>query len=493
MATAEPPIGAVPPEPASEAVTEPAAAAASAPDSVKPALRVGVLAVMLVVAILIYTMAPAGIVESAVPLFLLAIIAQMAPVFISRRFDPFSAANYTAIVGGVTLISMLAQLYASGEIPFVAMPRLSYDERVELLQKISLAYIVQGIGYALGYYFSNGFGSIGRRLPTFPSFEWNSQRFWMICAGCWALFALGFARFQSLASGSWFSAATAESKAVWRNEDDRMAWLFRALQLGMVPLYAIVTRFITKSTHPRIRRQWMVLLLALIAGMAVLAARIGQRGYLLFMIIGVAGIAHYTWRRIPTPVILLSGLIAIAAANWLGQVRTNDETAGSFRVTSALARPAEVLARFEDDRDHLAATGCAMYFFPERQEYLKGKSFLNIVLAPIPRAIWPDKNQYIGWSENGIVWLLIELPAPMPFPFVLYANFGWIGMFIGMALWGAFHRTLFQWVHRNEYRPQVVALYATVLVTFSPTASGIASFLGAGLPIFLMMKVMRRR
>lgn len=492
MATAEPPVGALPPEQASDATAE-AVPDTSVPESAKPGLRVGVLAVMLVMSILTYTISPGGIVEEAVPLFLLAIIAQMAPVFVSRRFDPFSAANYTAMVSGVTLVSMLAQLYATSEIPFVAMPRLSYDERVDLLQRISLAYIVQGIGYTIGYYFTNGIGSVRKALPSFPRFEWNRRRFWVICAACWALFAVGFARFQSLATGSWFSAATAESKAVWRNEDDRMAWLFRALQLGMVPLYAIAARFVTKATNPRIRRQWIVLLLALVALMAVLAARIGQRGYVIFMIIGLAGIAHYCWRRIPTPVILLAGLIAIAVANWLGQVRTNDATATNFRVTSAITRPAEVLARFEDDRDHLAATGCAMYYFPERQEYLKGKSFLNIVFAPIPRALWPEKNQFVGWSENGIVWLLIELPAPMPFPFVLYANFGWIGMFIGMALWGAFHRTLFQWVHRSGYRPHIVAVYAPMLVTFTPTASGIAAFLGAGLPLFVMMKVMQRR
>lgn len=491
MTTADPPVDALPPGTSPPPTAEPVAG--SVPESVQPGLRVGVLAVTMTLAVFIYMAAPNGIVEEAVPLFIVALIAQLAPIFMSRKFDPFSAAHYTAMVSGVTLVSMLAQLYASGEIPFASMPRLSYDERVELLQRISLAYIVQGVGYAVGYFYTKGLGGLGRFLPTFPNFNWNSRRFWMICAGCWALFALGFARFQSLASGSWFSAATAESKAVWRNQDDRMAWLFRALQLGMVPLYAIAARFITRATHWRARRQWIVILLALVAIMAVLSSRIGQRGYAIFMIIGLAGIAHYTWRRIPTPLILASALVAIAVTNWLGQVRTNDENASSFRVTTAITRPAEVLARLEDDRDHLAATGCAMYFFPERQEYLKGKTFLNILLAPIPRAVWPDKNQYIGWSENGIVWLLIELPAPMPFPFVLYANFGWIGMFIGMALWGAFHRTLFQWLHDTGYSPQVAAVYATVISTFTPTASGIAFFLGAGLPLFVMMKVMRRQ
>lgn len=464
------------------------------PDAARPAFRIGVAGTLIVLAILLYGAAPEGIVREAVPLFLAAIVAQLAPLYLSRAFDPFSPAHYHTMISGVTLVSILAQIYSMGDMPYGGMPRLSYDERIDLLQKISLAYIVQAIGYCIGYYFTNGFAGLVRTLPRFPDFHWHQQRFWLLSFGLWGAFAIGFARFQSLA-GSWsLGAATAATKAVWRAQDDRMAWLFRALQLGMVPLFALTARFLTRSTKSTIRRQWMVILLLLTGLLALMAARIGQRGYAIIMIIGLAGIAHYVWRRIPTPVILGAALAAIVATNFLGRVRVSDETTTTQRpVVSGIMRPAQVLAELENDRDHLAATGCAMYFFPERVDYLKGQSFLNILLAPIPRALWAGKQSYVSMSENGIVWSLIEQPVPMPWQFVYYANFGWIGMFVAMAMWGAFHKSLFRWVHQSGYHPPVVAIYGAMLATFSPTASGIAWFLGAGLPLYVMMKLMKRR
>ncbi|MFO0615057.1 MAG: O-antigen polymerase [Polyangiaceae bacterium] len=461
------------------------------PEAAKPGLRIVVALVMIVIGVSVYVAAPVGIVQEVLPLFLTATIVQMAPLFVSRKFDPFSPACYHAMVNGISLIAIAAALFATEDVSFGGMGRLGYDERVELLNLISLAYIVQGVGYCLGYYFTGGFSLLLRLLPTFPGFRWHSRRMWLIIGGLWLVFAVAYARFQSLAQSGLFEAATAETKAVWRNEDDRMAWLFRALQLAMIPLYVLTARFLDRSVDARSRRRWIVALLFLTGTIALLAARIGQRGNAIILLICLAGIVHYVWRRIPTPVIVAAAFIAIVVTNFLGDARTGADT-DDIRPATTMSQPMQVLAKLEQDRVHLAATGCAMYYFPERVDYLKGSSYLAIVLAPIPRAIWPAKNQLFPWSENAIVWILIQQPLPMPFPFVLYANFGWIGMFVGMALWGVFHKTLFKWVHQSGYAPATVVIYASALVTFTPTTSGVAWLLGAGIPLFIVMKLMRR-
>lgn len=498
MTTADPPVGAplpLPAEPeAAPAPIEPAEvepALVAEPDSVKPGLRIGVALTMIVVSILLYLSAPLGIVQESLPLFLAATVAVMAPLFLSRQFDPFTPACYHALVNSVGMVAIVASLFSSEELSFGGMPRLGYDERVDLLGQVSLAYIVQSVGYCIGYYFTGGMKGLQRALPSFPNFSWNSRRLWMVSGGLWLIFAVAYAQFQSLAKTGLFEAASAETKAVWRNEDDRMAWLFRALQLGIVPIYALTARALSKSGNARARPKWIAILLFLTATMALLGARIGQRGFAIIMVIGLATIVHYVWRRIPTVVILGAAFAAIVVTNYLGAVRTNTDTS-TTRVSSAFTRPSDVLARLEEDRDHLAAAGCAMYYFPERHDYLKGTTFLNIVLFPIPRALWPEKNRLIPMSENGIVWELIKVPAPMPFPFVFYANFGWVGMFVCMALWGAFHKTLFKWVHQSRYQPGVVAIYATTLVTFTPTSSGVAYLLGGAVPLFILMKMMKR-
>lgn len=499
MTTADPPVGAgavgastetvqpTAPEPVAEV-----AAPTTEPDSVKPGLRIGVALVLIVAAILLYISAPRGIVQEALPLFLAATVATFAPLFISRKFDPFTPACYHALVNGVVMVSLLASFFSTEEIAFGGMQRLGYDERVDLLNKVSLAYIVQATAYCVGYYFTGGASGLLKVLPKFQGFQWNSRRLWFISGALWLIFLVAYARFQSVAQTGIFDVASAETKAVWRNEDDRMAWLFRALQLGAIPIYALTARFISRSSNDSARPKWMFILLLLTAALALLGARIGQRGYSIVFLIALAAIVHYVWRRIPTPVILGAAFVAIIATNYLGAARTKDADVSTVRVSTAVSRPAEVLARLEADRSHLAATGCAMYYFPERHDYLKGSSYLSILLFPIPRAIWPEKAALFPMSENGIVWQILKVPVPMPYPFVFYANFGWVGMFICMALWGAFHKTLFKWVHQSGYQPGVVAIYATLLVTFIPTTSGVASLLGGALPLFILMKLMKR-
>lgn len=493
MTTADPPVGAEAPAPAAppSLVAPEDTSVPPEPESVKPGLRIGLALGFIVASVLIYLAAPLGIVQQSLPLFLAATLAVMAPLFLSRKFDPFTPACYYAMVNGVIMVSIIAAFFTTEEVSFGGLPRLGYDERVDLLNEISLAYIVQSTGYCLGYYFTGGFKRVLQILPSFPNFQWNSRRLWLVIGGLWLTFAVAYARFQSLAKGGLFDVATAETKAVWRTADDRMAWLFRSLQLGMVPLYALTARFIARSSNDRARPKWMLVLLFLAATITLLASRIGQRGFAIIMVIGLATIVHFVWRRIPTPVILAAGFVAIVGTNYLGDARVNTNNL-STRASSNLPRPVQVLARLEDDRDHLTASGCAMYYFPERHDYLKGSSFVSILLFPIPSSIWPEKSRLFPMSENGIVWQLLQVPVPMPFPFVLYANFGWIGMLVGMALWGAFHKTLFKWVHQSGYKPAVVAIYAPVLVTFSPTSSGIASLLGSALPLFILMKLMKR-
>lgn len=86
-----------------------------------------------------------------------------------------------------------------------------------------------------------------------------------------------------------------------------------------------------------------------------------------------------------------------------------------------------------------------------------------------------------------LVWHLISAPIPTPLPGLLYANFSWAGVALGMFLWGMFHRGLYAWVCQHPRDPNVVVLYVLLLLFFYPTFLGISASLQYVVPAWLTL------
>ena len=86
-----------------------------------------------------------------------------------------------------------------------------------------------------------------------------------------------------------------------------------------------------------------------------------------------------------------------------------------------------------------AKTSAIIDYVDTNDSYLLGSSFFNTLLAPIPRVWWPEKpNIRIGpYVGQEILRFNNESGAPPGGIGELYLNFGWPGVFIGMAVLGA--------------------------------------------------------
>jgi hypothetical protein len=159
---------------------------------------------------------------------------------------------------------------------------------------------------------------------------------------------------------------------------------------------------------------------------------------------------------------------ALIAINVLGDLR-NDPDIDVGRVAMASVEdPAGAMASHEEDRQRLTGLAVIMYFFPDHKSFLLGESWKGMAGLFVPRWIWPDKNSSLIWSDSGLIFTLSGLPIPAPLAGVLYANFSWAGAFLGMALWGIFHRALYEWHQSNPRDLNVVIVYALALVHFAP-------------------------
>jgi hypothetical protein len=230
-------------------------------------------------------------------------------------------------------------------------------------------------------------------------------------------------------------------------------------------------------------------LMAAAAVVALLILRLGNRGPVAFLLVPCATLYHYLRRRIPPRVLVLAGFVLLVGFNLLGEYRRAGEFATPEKpVAVERLRPTAALAEHESDRQRFSAMAVAFYTFPDRRDYLYGATWLGLVAMPIPRWLWTSKAEYFVWRDSNIIDELVGQPIPLPYHGTLYANFSWMGVVLGMALWGAVQRGLFEWLQERPKDPSRVLLYANLLLIQAPTVLALQNILLQFVfPIYLIL------
>lgn len=131
---------------------------------------------------------------------------------------------------------------------------------------------------------------------------------------------------------------------------------------------------------------------------------------------------------------------------------------------------------------------------PERVPYWKGATYVPLLTKPIPRLLLPDKPLEVTGQTFGHRYGLLD-PADrvtsynMPQLIELYANFGPIGVGIGMALLGGIYRGLAGWLLSGSRPPDAAAITACTFVmsTLLLIESSASSVLGGALYRWLLL------
>lgn len=124
-------------------------------------------------------------------------------------------------------------------------------------------------------------------------------------------------------------------------------------------------------------------------------------------------------------------------------------------------------------------------YFMALIEYFKshslwlGKSFLGLITAIIPSSLFPGKPPVDdGTYLYSICKGRTDIVPPMPFNQLngsslpletfgsMYANFGVIGLFIGMTILGVIYGYSYRKMKRNSYSLFSVVIYTQIIFTF---------------------------
>lgn len=427
--------------------------------------------------------------QAVTPLFILLLVLQLAPSVWSFRVDTFSPPVFGGLYAGLGTVSIMASSYSRGRLDVSMVSGLSLDEMIALGEKTLYAMILATVAYYIGYY-----GRKGVRwralFPRVDGLEWDLRIAFRLMLGVLVIFFIAYAYFQISVGVPLLEFRRLDAgKSVWRGRPE-LSWMIRGVELAFVPLLLFAAARISERRLTRV-----IPIVVAFAVVGALVIRLGYRARVMMIGLVMLLVCHYLWRRIPALVFGAALFLAVPISNVLLTWRTTLNFRGPGEETFAerIQNPSAQLAEHEEDRDRFGAMAIVMREFPDRRAYLLGESWLALLVVPIPRWLWPEKDEHFTWRESRIVGNLGGGNMPAPFHAVLYANFSWIGVFVGMLFWGRFHRGMYEWLMANPGDKSVVLLYGVSLSFVSPTLLGVSAAMQYVLPLYVFLRIIGHR
>lgn len=446
------------------------------------------VAAFLIIGVFAYVLSTIGDVElgAIAPYFLVAIMLQLVPFLVRPSPDPFEPASQMAVMNLLAIVPTLTSFMVSDSVQIALLPHVSGRARIELLQTVMIAYSLGTVSYYVGYY-----QGIGRKLtglfPDVAGGTWKRSRLILVCVVGFLLFAPAYAYFQSRVGTSLTNVTDLSAgKNVMHEDTSNRTWIARAVGIGFIPPLLLIARAFPEVTWRRIAATFGLLFVV-----GFLATRLGSRGTAIFCLIVALILVHYMWRRIPMTVLMPLAFFVLVMMNLLGQYRSLDP--GATQGPTANFNVSQTLVEHDDDRMRIAATAVVFDYFPAQKDHLMGESWGPALTVFIPRWLWPEKNLMFLWRDSNMILMISGAPVPVGFLALLYANFSWIGIVLGMAAWGMWQRGMYEWLLKNPKDRSVVLLYACLVVYFGPTMLQLSATVGFFLPIWVAVRYIRQK
>jgi oligosaccharide repeat unit polymerase len=332
-----------------------------------------------------------------------------------------------------------------------------------------------GMGLAVAGYHSVR----SRRIQSLPSVfrvdaRWNSVRVAWVCGVLIFISALALAAYVGIYGLDDISAKRGES-------DDLTSYRSHGYLLSLAGLSSIafVIAAIGFVDAGRRRALFGVLCLLAASEAAFLALYSSSRGTLFVTVLQFVAIVYLRRsHRLPLITTALGLAIAVAGIGVISQLRLAKEIDTNPTFVSVVS-PLVLNDNFID----VSKTAFIMDAIPDRLPYQWGRTYLLILIAWIPREVWPGKpivniDNTIGQVIRGHN-LLGSAGLPAGQIAELYYNFSYPGIFAGCFLIGVLLRKIDVLLGAYGRNPNVVAFHALNWMIVGPSLFG-SSFV----PIF---------
>lgn len=139
---------------------------------------------------------------------------------------------------------------------------------------------------------------------------------------------------------------------------------------------------------------------------------------------------------------------------------------------------------------------------PDTIPYWGGETYIPLLVSPIPRLIWPDKPSMTLGQDFGHRYDLIDdddlqTSANLPQMVELYANFGWLGIIIGMLLLGVFYRVLYAMINHPQQGSGGILfacmIFYNLILIEADLGLSLASLMQTVIPYYVLFRYISNR
>ena len=366
--------------------------------------------------------------------------------------------------------------------------------------RYTLGYLIIGIlSFYAGYYLKIG-GILGRNFPTF-SRGWHSLNVKVVVILFSIIAVCSIFVFMKIAGSiTYYLTHIYIRGEIARKGGGYLLWggLF-----GIEAVLILYAHFLSR----RMTNYMVFLVFALtIAGMYLL---LGSRIFFIYVFLGILVIYNFQMRRISLRDLTLLSMILVTVVIFVGISRNvlGGGTQAIHEVILGEVSDSEsvlhTIFRFlNPDTINYDNFMIVLSGVPSLLNYQYGLTYLHLLIYPIPRFLWQSKPSPLGTGIFTEFFFPGEYFAGVTkgisLPGELYLNFGILGIFGGMFLFGIFLRGLNRYIELNRSNPKAILFYTTALLPLIEAMRGgifiYAQYLGMfWIPLFFALRYIERR
>jgi oligosaccharide repeat unit polymerase len=391
-----------------------------------------------------------GVVDVTIENLLVAFlfILLFAPVLINvamRRFDAFESINLFIVAYGLF---------------FGADILISYDSlRFASSFRQTLVITIASLGaFYVGYY-SRLAVVASRALPVYPP-RWNRRRVFEVLV---VFFLIGSVSYVVFFRGDFLYLFThANQRKYFFAGRGYLAW-------GAGLIYFLF--FIYHAFHFQTKTSRLVLVLFFVLAVFTYGSG-GARAGLISIGITILAMHHYLRKRMGLLKVLVVGSVLSALFFAYGIARLD--------IHKFVARPdrilhADLVMLLSEDIGGFRKMLGIVKGAPAVLDYQHGRTYLSLLLYPVPRSVFPGKPPALGTIYTKAFYPSQFASGVTQGVTILgegYLNFGVCGAILAMVLLGTFCGALYRYLRVNQGNSAVVLIYAASLIFIVAAVKG---------------------
>ncbi|WP_176524625.1 O-antigen polymerase [Bacillus sp. AFS018417] len=395
------------------------------------------------------------------------------PIFYFRKrgADTFSPVMISMFLIIITNIPYLISISRNYDIlnPLVRW-RIPETEIDYAIAKYAVVLVIGVIGLLLGVN-SRFSAKIVKPIPVFIGNESKVRYFW---AFLFSLFLglLGYKIFMNSAGGFSNFINNLEQRASYTNGSGYVMTLMSLLEISV---YIFICTFKYKKTLFK----YLVLMILIVGTSFLLSSMGGRKSTLQFIIFSMI-VWHFAVGKIKRLSFKMCALVPVALFYIVVMpiIRTPDGvevyTNNPEKLVTDVVESTDSLTQQFSYIDHYLFI---MDYFTIDKLWL-GSSFMDLLYAPLPSSIYPDKppvddGVYIrtlaeGWEVSPSTPFKEMYPSSWPPETfgAMYMNFWIPGVFIGFYILGMLYRASYLYMIKSEYSLYSILIYGNILLNF---------------------------